>query len=120
MSKIITKCPSCDSSKLHVTQIECATCATKFSGQFTVPALLKLSEEDLQFVCSFVKCSGSLKEMAKIQNISYPTLRNRLNALIENMNNLEIKHRDSKAEILELVESGTITAQEAAVMLNKL
>jgi len=120
MGKIITKCPSCDSSKLQVTQIECADCATQFSGQFEVPPLIKLSEEDLQFVFSFVKCSGSLKEMAKLQDISYPTLRNRLNTLIESMTNLEIKQKDSKAEILQLVENGTLSAKEAATMLNKL
>jgi hypothetical protein len=120
MGKIVTKCPSCGNSKLQVTQIECVDCSTQFSGQFEVPALLKLSEEDLQFVFNFVKCSGSLKEMARLQDISYPTLRNRLNTLIENMKNLEIKQQDSKAEILQLVESGTLSAKEAATMLNKL
>lgn len=69
MGKIITQCPSCDGTKLQVTKIECLDCNTQFAGQFSIPALLKLQEEDLQFVLDFVKCSGSLKEMAAKQNI---------------------------------------------------
>lgn len=120
MGKIITQCPSCSSTKLQVTKIECLDCATQFAGQFEVPALLKLQEDDLQFVFDFVKCSGSLKEMAVKQSVSYPTLRNRLNALIETMENLEIQREGSKAEILQLVEEGKLSAKEAAKMLNKL
>ena len=120
MGKIITKCPSCDSMKIQVTKIECLDCDTQFAGQFEVPPLLKLPEEDLQFVFDFVKCSGSLKEMAVIQSVSYPTLRNRLNALIDTLSNLDIQREGSKADILQLVEDGKISAKEAAKMLTKL
>src|SRR5471030_2595420 len=104
MGKIISQCPSCDSVKLHVAKIECENCNTLFEGKFDIPSLLKLPEEDLQFIFDFVKCSGSLKDMAAKQNVSYPTLRNRLNALIEVIENLETKMDDSKAEILQLLE----------------
>lgn len=120
MGKIITQCPSCSSTKLQITKIECLDCSTQFTGQFEVPSLLKLPEEDLQFVFDFVKCSGSLKEMAVIQSVSYPTLRNKLNALIETLVNLDMQRENSKAEILQLVEDGKISAKEAAKMLTKL
>lgn len=120
MGKIITQCPSCCSTKLQVTKIECLGCSTQFTGQFEVPSLLKLPEEDLQFVFDFVKCSGSLKEMAVIQNVSYPTLRNKLNALIDALANIELQRDGSKAEILQLVEDGKISAVEAAKMLTRL
>jgi len=120
MGKIITQCPSCSSTKLRVTNIECGNCATLFAGQFEVPPLLKLPEEDLQFVFDFVKCSGSLKEMATKQGVSYPTLRNRLNELIDTLENLSVQREGSKAEILQLVEDGKLSAKEAATMLSKL
>lgn len=120
MGKIVTQCPSCCSTKLQVTNIECLDCSTQFTGQFEIPSLLKLSEEDLQFVLDFVKCSGSLKEMAAIQGISYPTLRNKLNALIDALANIDMQREGSKAEILQLVEDGKISAVEAAKMLTKL
>jgi hypothetical protein len=120
MGKIIAQCPSCDGNKLHVTNIECAECATVFKGHFDIPPLLKLPEEDLLFILDFVKCSGSLKEMATRQNVSYPTLRNRLNALIDTLESLDIKRENSKTDILQLLEDGKISAVEAAKMLTKL
>ena len=43
----------------------------------------QLDEEDLVFVKRFVLASGSLKEMAKQYGVSYPTVRLRLDRLIE-------------------------------------
>lgn len=120
MGKIITQCPSCKSVKLHVVKIECTDCHTTFEGKFEIPLLLKLPEEDLQFIFDFVKCSGSLKDMAAKQNVSYPTLRNRLNALIDSLENLNIQKEGSKEEILQLLEAGKISAKVAANMLKKL
>lgn len=42
-----------------------------------------LSDEDVNFVKRFILASGSLKEMAKVYGISYPTVRLRLDRLIE-------------------------------------
>ncbi len=117
MGKIITHCPSCANTALYVSKIKCVNCHTTFEGKFDIPALLKLSDEDLRFVFDFVKCSGSLKDMAAQQKVSYPTLRNRLNALIELLENLEIQRDGSKMEIFQLLEEGKISIKDAAKML---
>ena len=41
-----------------------------------------LEDEDLSFLKRFVLASGSLKEMARVYGISYPTVRLRLDRLI--------------------------------------
>lgn len=120
MGKIITQCPSCSSANLTVSKIECTHCHTTFEGKFDIPLLDKLSEADLLFVIDFVKCSGSLKEMAVKHNVSYPTLRNRINDLIDLIGQLESTKKSSEAEILTLLEDGKISAKEAAEMLKKL
>jgi hypothetical protein len=43
----------------------------------------RMSDEDLSFVKRFVLASGSLKAMADAYGISYPTVRLRLDRLIE-------------------------------------
>lgn len=48
-----------------------------------LPPLMRLSEEDQRFVADFVMCSGSLKEMAARMGLSYPSVRNRLDDIIE-------------------------------------
>lgn len=120
MGKIITQCPSCTSTSLQVVKIECTSCNTKFEGQFEISPLLRVREDDLQFILDFVKCSGSLKDMAVIHKVSYPTLRNRLNTLIDMLGGLELKVETSKDEILQFLEEGKISAKDAAIMLKKL
>ena len=80
--KLPVSCPSC-ASALHVSQLTCPLCATQVSGVFTLPALLQLPEEDQAFILQFFLTSGSLKEMASRLGISYPTVRNRLDDLIQ-------------------------------------
>ncbi len=45
--------------------------------------LLRLEVEDLNFIRKFILSSGSLKEIAKDYGVSYPTMRLRLDKLIE-------------------------------------
>lgn len=49
----------------------------------------RLSDEDRVFIKQFVLASGSLKQLAAIYDISYPTVRLRLDRLIERIKILE-------------------------------
>lgn len=60
--------------------------------------LAGLSDEDASFIKRFVLASGSLKELAKAYGITYPTVRIRLDRLIE-----KIKVLDSR-EIVSAFE----------------
>ena len=48
-----------------------------------------LSEEDIAFIKRFVLNSGSLKEMAKLYGVTYPTIRLRLDRLIAKVETLD-------------------------------
>lgn len=76
-----TSCPSCR-AELHVVGLACPGCDTHVSGDYALPALARLSAHEQEFVMSFVLSSGSLKQMAKLYRVSYPTVRNRLDELI--------------------------------------
>ena len=77
-------CPS-SVGVLRVETMHCAGCGTKIEGDFVLPELMRLSEENQQFVLDFVRCSGSLKEMAQKLGLSYPTVRNRLDEVISQL-----------------------------------
>lgn len=81
-------CPSCGGA-LIVRRLECSQCGTVVEGQFELPVLARLTGEDQAFLLMLVKCSGSLKDLAKHFGVSYPTVRNRLDALIERIQGLE-------------------------------
>jgi hypothetical protein len=69
-----------------------------------------LAEEDLDFVLQFVLSSGSLKEMARLHRVSYPTIRARLDRVIENLRQcLTGRPPDPMTNLLaDLVERGEI------------
>ncbi|WP_145464406.1 DUF2089 family protein [Staphylococcus hominis] len=57
--------------------------------------LLNLENEDLEFIRKLVLSSGSLKKLAKEYNVSYPTVRNRLDILIQKINLTEKKEENT-------------------------
>lgn len=58
----------------------------------------KLSEEDASFIKRFVLASGSLKELARAYGITYPTVRLRLDRLIEKVKVLDSQEIVSEFE----------------------
>ena len=76
-----TKCPSCG-HQLAVKRLSCPECGTEVEGSYELPVLPALSQEDQQFIIRFVQFSGSLKQMAGLLKVSYPTVRNRLDEVI--------------------------------------
>ena len=83
-----TVCPSCG-GVLSVKSLHCAECETAVSGEFEVHPLLRLTAEEQQFVTAFIRCSGSLKQMAADMGLSYPTVRNILDDIISKLQNYE-------------------------------
>lgn len=92
----------------------------QLEGHFEPPELLRLNREDLDFVLEFVRSSGSLKEMGKLLGLSYPTVRNRLNEIIER---LAAPPHDIEAErrrILDEVAKGELSVKEGARRLKEI
>lgn len=87
-------CPSCG-KRLSVQAMHCTSCETHIDGHYCLPVMMQLSAVDQQFVLDFVKSSGSLKEMAQHLGLSYPTVRNRLDDIIYQLNKFERDEQDS-------------------------
>lgn len=56
--------------------------------------MAELSDEDISFVKTFILASGSLKEVARIYDVTYPTVRLRLDRLIQKIEINEQKGKD--------------------------
>ena len=81
-----TYCPSCH-EQLKVKSLVCESCNTEVNGTYELPALALLTPEEQEFILIFVKNSGSLKNMASHLKLSYPTVRNMLNEIINKLEN---------------------------------
>jgi hypothetical protein len=82
MKKLPSICPACQ-SQLNIKKLSCQKCDTEIEGLFELPPLARLTVEDQELILQFVRCSGSFKEMARLQKLSYPTVRNQLDSIIE-------------------------------------
>ncbi|MDH4179157.1 MAG: DUF2089 domain-containing protein [Armatimonadota bacterium] len=87
-SALPVECPSCG-GRLAVGRLSCPACGTGVDGSFQLPPLARISRRDQEFVVAFVKASGSLKEMASLLGVSYPTVRGRLDEIIGNLTRAE-------------------------------
>ena len=118
MRDYLDKCPACD-GRLMITNYQCEDCGTEVSGYFYGNKFTKLSKEDLEFIEIFVMNRGSIKEIEKVMGISYPTVRNKLDHVINALGH-SVNSEDSRLEILNMLDEGQITAEEATEMLSNL
>jgi hypothetical protein len=119
MPLIPQSCPSC-SSPLVVTQLTCTVCGTGVVGKFELSPFFRLSPESLNFLETFVRNRGNVKEMERETGESYWTIRRRLDEVITEMG-MEVPKEDnlslSRQEILGRLSRGEINVQEATKLL---
>lgn len=86
-------------------------------GQFELPPLSRLSMEDQVFVTAFVRCHGSIKEMEQLFGISYPTVKNRLNRIAEQLEFVDVNPPASRSDVIDRLERGELSVEEAVEKL---
>jgi hypothetical protein len=79
-----------------------------------------LSQEDQVFITAFVRSHGSIKEMEQIFGVSYPTIKSRLNRIASSLEFVETNPAPSRAEVLDRLKRGEISAQDAIQELEAL
>lgn len=118
MKKVISRCPVCN-HELTVARLTCDSCDTVIENHFRLSKFDYLSDEELYFTETFIRCRGNIKEMEKELGISYPTVRSKLDAVIKKLGyDTETDDQTAKKEeILKALENGEITAEQAIAQL---
>jgi hypothetical protein len=142
-------CPVCGGAML-VTRLSCGRCGSALEGAFHVsvtsqagaakrsaplPArgepearfgrLARLNAAQLEFVETFLRCRGVIKNVEDMLGISYPTVRARLNNVLEALGftaDEELPAPDdrlARREILGDLAAGRITTEEAHQLLQR-
>jgi hypothetical protein len=123
MKTALSKCPVCE-GELAVTRLHCDTCDTAIEGRFANGAFAGLAPEQLDFIETFVRVEGKMNRMADEMGLSYPTLRNRLHEIIRALGYEPGKDEppdipdDKRREVLEKLDSGNISPEEAMRLLH--
>ena len=126
--RMISRCPVC-SEELVVTRLRCNHCETSIEGSFEVSKFAKLSKEHLEFVEIFLKSRGNIKEVERELGISYPTVRGRLDAVLETLGyrvdpavteEVVRSKQTRRKEILDALNRGEMSSEEAIKKLKDL
>ncbi|HLA81970.1 MAG TPA: DUF2089 family protein [Thermoleophilia bacterium] len=105
--------------QFSVTSVRLEGSDITIGGEFELPPLAGLRYEDQVFVSEFVRCHGSIKYMEKAFGISYPTVKNRLNKIVQQLQLVEVEQLTAHDEVFDLLERGEITVREAAERLER-
>ncbi len=129
MYSVPARCPVCGGS-LRIREVVCESCHTQMRGEFSASTCryCGLDAEQRQFLEVFLRCRGVYNCVERELNISYPTVKARLEALLqalglatvgeEKAEEMDVLNR--RQEILDALERGEITAEEAADELRRL
>jgi hypothetical protein len=79
---VIATCPVC-AGELEISRLHCGSCGTTIEGEFGVGRFGRLSREQMALLESFLRSRGNLKEMERALGISYPTVRARVESLVQ-------------------------------------
>ena len=117
---MLSQCPSCGGS-LTIRRVECPACEISIEAVFDLPAILRLSRAQLDFIEVFIKNRGVIRDVERELGVSYPTVRARLD---EAVGALGFQHAaDERSEdpdstgsrraILDDLREGRISAEDA-------
>jgi len=117
MDPMIPNCPVCGQT-MDIRRLECSHCGVTVEGHFR-SAFGGLAPDLADFAERFIKARGNLKELERATGLSYPTLRTRLDDLVQAMGgDVSERQAPSLAEnVLERLRAGEISAQEAVGLL---
>lgn len=119
------KCPVCSNS-LDVTAVACACCQIEIKGSFRPHWLTGLDRDHLDFLLTFVRCRGVIRDIEALLGISYPTVRNRVDQLVDAVEGLLGQTEppsvpvDPRIAVLERLASGEISPDRAMTLLDAL
>ena len=104
-------CPDCG-EMMRLSRATCPACNVHIEGDFEVSPLATLPEEDQVFVMAFLRHHGSIRRMEELFGISYPTVKNRLRAIVGQLDDT-FSVPSPNSVVLEQLARGEISVDEA-------
>src|SRR4051794_8482613 len=106
-------CPYCTRA-MTVSRMTCHECSVSIESAFPIPRLANLPTEHQRFIEIFVLAGGNLKQIAEQAGVSYPTIRSRLDKVIDSLRQEIAATQEVRGTILDAVAEDKRATDEAA------
>ncbi len=123
LKRLLTQDPI-SGGEMHVSELASDDSGITIRGRFEIPRYARLDDEQSRFLETFLRCRGMLNSVEREMGMSYPTVRARLDALLAALELAPFKEDspkkqsvEKKQRILEQLEKGEISAEEAKAKL---
>jgi hypothetical protein len=113
------ECPYCKTA-MAVTEMTCGHCRTSIRADFPMSRVAGLPVEHQRFIEMFVLAGGNLKQIAEQVGVSYPTIRSRLDKVIDALRGEIAKTQRVRGSVLDAVEPGKSNAADAARLIKRI
>ncbi len=131
MAEILARCPVCEGT-LNVSELTCEDCGTQVRSRFEPCRFCRLTAAQRELVETFLRSRGNISALCEQMGLSYPTVVKRLEAAINALGlpggtegtqpqdaRKDRVHED-RTRVLEMLDRGEITAEEATRRLQEL
>jgi len=117
MHPLITKDPV-TGGELIITRLECPESGIVIEGKFSMGWIARLTPDQLAFVGLLVKQRGNLQKVAVDMDVSYNTARNRMDEIVEALENMPARKAiTNRMAVLERLSAGDLSFDEAMYLL---
>jgi hypothetical protein len=104
--------------ELIVTRLECPESGILIEGKFSMGWIARLTSDQLAFVGLLVKHRGNLQKVAVDMDVSYNTARNRMDEVVEALEDLPVRRVAlNRMAVLERLSAGELSFEEAMYLL---
>jgi hypothetical protein len=117
-----TVCPTCGQA-LEVRELHCSHCATTIRGRWSPSVFERLTEDQQTFLRLFVRSRGNLSEVERSLGVSYPTVRAKLEEIIDLLQDAPASRpapSETRDEVLRLIASGQLNVDEGLERLQRI
>ena len=99
-----------------ISELKCPKCDLRVRKDFLPCEFCQLSEDDYEFLKIFLRTQGKITDIEKILGVSYPTIKSKIDNLLQN---LKLSPLEEKGDPIEALAKGKLSVDEAVAILKQ-
>lgn len=116
VNMLINKCPSCQAG-LEISVLRCPQCGLELKNKFELSPFDRLSKENVNFLITFLRNRGNMKNLQAELQLSYPAAKKKLDELLAA---LDIRSNEAAQEKAKEIDVSRITIDRSSTKASEI